>query len=270
VKLKSIFILVAVLAIAGVVYLIAANQPVPEEEVEPVTYIWDFDMDALRNIEIILPKEGKSEAWVQHEDRYFYFDEENGTKVDMERWGGGIPLILSGPSAARIIYENIPESRLAEYGFVEPNILINLKLNDDATYHIVLGNSTPSGADYYIKMAEGDDVYTVDGSWYDVVSRLVTEPPYQKANYVVQEYSFIPAQPVANQPFIIRAVIANTGVLADSAANIELKFQGVLSGTFTETLEGQASVTVDFPIAGQPSGTYSVNLGGKTTKLVIP
>jgi len=59
-------------------------------------------------------------------------------------------------------------------------------------------------------------------------------------------------------------------VLADSAANIELKFQGVVVGTFTETLEGQTSTTVDFPISGQPSGTYSVSLGGKTAKLVIP
>ncbi len=274
-KLKSILILCAVLAVAGVVYFIS-SRPKPVPPAEGIHYIWDLNMNALTDIEIILPKQSDTvespnhQAWVLHDDRYYYFDVPNGTKVDMQRWGGGIPLLLSGPGAARKIAENVPDTALVTYGFTSPNIVINLKLNDNAEYHILVGDSTPSGGDYYIKMQEEPIVYTVDKSWYGVISGLVTNPPYQPAVYAVQEFNYIPAQPSAGQPFVIHAVIKNTGVLETPAADIVLKVQGDLVETKTVQFAGDTIQTFDFNVAAQPAGTYSINLGGKTAKLVIP
>ena len=271
-KLKSIFIMVSLLAFTGIVFLFL-NQPKDDQTpVEYTPFIWDFDMDALTNIEVVLPKQDLKQSWVLHEDRYFYFDEEGGTKVDMVRWGGGIPLILSGPQAARVIYEFVPDDQLGNFGFDEPNMYINLKLNDGATFQVVMGDPTPGGGDYYIKMAESNTIFTVFGGWYEVIAGLVTNPPYQPAVYEIQEITIVPSQPAANQPFTIRATIANTGVLEEPAGSMVLKFQGKDIATWEGTFPGGTITTIEFPIEGQPSGTYSINLGGKhlSPPLVIP
>ncbi|MDD5191465.1 MAG: DUF4340 domain-containing protein [Dehalococcoidales bacterium] len=274
-KLKSILVLLSILAIAGVVFLLMK----PKTEQEPTAYqplIWDFNMDALKNIEIILPRMADTQgapnhqSWVLHDDRYFYFDVPGGTKVDMERWGGGVPLILSGPSAARVIFKNLPDSELAQYGFTQPSMVINLALNDTAEYHIQVGNSTPSGSDYYIKLVDKTDVYTVDKSWFEVVSGLVTNPPYQKAKIAVQSIAFMPATPTVNQPVTILAKVANTGILANTKpVDIILKVQGDTIETQQVTLAGGASETLSFSIPGKAAGTYSININGTLAKLVI-
>ena len=38
--------------------------------------------------------QGKREAWIKRKDRYWYFDKPNGPKVNMKRWGYGIPLLF--------------------------------------------------------------------------------------------------------------------------------------------------------------------------------
>ena len=102
--------MLAVLAICVAGYFIFFNKEEPAAPVEePRIFVWDFDMEELYRIEIILPKVDMSGAWVKHEDRQFYFDEPDGVKVDVERWGGGIPLILSGPGAERSIVDDAIE-----------------------------------------------------------------------------------------------------------------------------------------------------------------
>ncbi len=125
-----------------------------------------------------LPQEGKSESFVKHADRYWYFDDPPGPKVDMERWGGGIPLLLSGPGAERRIEEDATEEELAAFGFTEPNLQIVLTLENEEIIDIVVGDSTPGGTAYYIKRIDSNDVYTVDYIWYNVLEGLVLDPPY--------------------------------------------------------------------------------------------
>jgi hypothetical protein len=177
-KLRTILIMVAVLIALGVAFVFL--RPKPESlPVEPSkAYLWNFDMMELQRIGISLPKEGKNQAWVKHEDRYFYFDEPNGPKVDMARWGGGIPLLLSGPAAARIIAEHATVQQLELYGLDEPGMQIDLILDNGDTIQIELGDSTPNGQAYYIRRADSHAVYTIDYTWHDVMERLVLDPPY--------------------------------------------------------------------------------------------
>ena len=99
----------------------------------------------------------------------------------MERWGGGIPLILSGPGAERLIAQDATEEKLAEFGFDEPAIIITLTLENENVYNVQIGDSTPDGHAYYVRLAEVSDVYTVDYTWYDVLERLILDPPYPQA-----------------------------------------------------------------------------------------
>ena len=178
-KTKTILIMLVVLAICVAGYFIFFNKEEPAAPVEePRIFVWDFDMEELYRIEIILPKVDMSGAWVKHEDRQFYFDEPDGVKVDVERWGGGIPLILSGPGAERSIVDDATEEQLIIFGFDEPNMLLNLTLDDESVINIEVGNSNPNITTYYVKRADLPSIYTVDKSWYDVLEQLVLDPPY--------------------------------------------------------------------------------------------
>jgi len=178
-KIKTILIMLAILAVCVAGYFIFFNKGEPEEPYEePREYVWGFEMEVLYRIEIILPKEDMSQAWVKHEDRLFYFDEPDGVKVDMERWGGGIPLILSGPGAERSIVDNATDEQLTIFGFDGPNMEINLTLDDETVVNIEVGDSNPNGTTYYVKRVDSNKIYTVDTTWYEVLERLVLEPPY--------------------------------------------------------------------------------------------
>ena len=70
-------------------------------------------MDTLQKVTISLPKTNQSESFVKHpDDKEFYFDVPNGPMVDNKRWGGGIPLLLSGPGAIRLILQNATPAQL--------------------------------------------------------------------------------------------------------------------------------------------------------------
>ena len=94
-KLRTILIMVGALIVLGVAFYFS-SRPEPAEPVEPQYFVWDVEMDELQTMAIALPRDDMRESWVKHEDQYWYFDEPDGPKVDMQRWGGGVPLLLSG------------------------------------------------------------------------------------------------------------------------------------------------------------------------------
>jgi len=161
----------------GVVFFIS-SLPNPEPQPEPRPFVWSVEMDDLKRMAISLPSAGKSEAWVKHEDKYWYFDKPEGPKVNMKRWGGGIPLLLSGPGAERLIADDATDEQLEIYGLKDPKMKMNLVLENEDTIDIEVGDRTLDGQAYYIKLLHSRAVYTVDFTWYDVLERLVLEPPY--------------------------------------------------------------------------------------------
>jgi hypothetical protein len=55
---------------------------------------------------------------------------------------------------------------------------IALTLRNKETIDIIAGDSTPDHQACYIKLFDAKEVYTVDYTWYDVLERLVLDPPY--------------------------------------------------------------------------------------------
>jgi len=177
-RLRNILILVAVLAVTIAVYFVTRPAEEPPEKPDPLERIWEFDMDELNYIIIELPNLEMSESFAEHEDRQWYFDDPPGPQVDPDRWGGGIPLILSGPGAERSAKKNATEEELAIYGFTQPMMKIFLTKQDEEVISIEVGDAVPDGSAYYIRLADSNDIYIIDASWYDVIERLVLEPPY--------------------------------------------------------------------------------------------
>ena len=268
-KLRAIIGLALVLAVVAVVYF-AIPKSTPTTPQEPRPFVWDFDMEALQKITLTLPKlsQSPSQSFVKHDDRYFYFDEPNGSKVDMTRWGGGIPLILSGPGAERLLFENATDANLKECGFNTPSISIQLTLNDNKVYDIEVADQTPSAQAYYIRLADTRDIYTVDYSWYDVVAKLVTDPPYAPASIVVDSLTVTPLEARVNQTVNIAAEMVNNGTVKGQS-DVRLKVNGEIVQTKQVELTRDQRQIVLFIIQPDKAGTYSINVEGKTAKLVV-
>ncbi|MFC1987909.1 DUF4340 domain-containing protein [Chloroflexota bacterium] len=179
-RLKSIIILLVIfLALSGYYYVSSKPQPTPKPE--PQLYVWMIDMEAIKHIEVELPREGKSQLFVKipEGDKFpWHFDDPQKSKVDAQRWGGGIPLLLSGPGVDRVVSENTTDEKLAEFGLTQPQMKISLTLESGDIMSIKVGDSAPDGHAYYVQVPDSNDVALVDYSWYEVLERLVTEPPY--------------------------------------------------------------------------------------------
>ena len=177
-KVGSILALLAILAALGVYFLFFRPAPPPEARPEPRYFVWYVEIEDLEHMVISLPQQDMSESFVKHEDRFWYFDNPPGPKVDKNRWGGGIPLLLSGPRANRLIEKDATEERLSVFGFTQPRMEIILTLENEDIVQIEVGDSTPVGDAYYVKLVGSTEIATVDYTWYDVLERLVLEPPY--------------------------------------------------------------------------------------------
>jgi hypothetical protein len=179
-KPSNIFILAVILVVLGGVYYWISH-PEPQPPPEPLYFVWDIEPNDINYITISLPREQLSQSFINiaqgHEFPWF-FDDPQRSPVDSERWGGGITLLLSGPGADRIICENATREQLGEFGLLQPGLEIRLTLADNTTLNITAGDSTPDGSNYYIRAPGTNAVATVVRSWYEVLERLVKEPPY--------------------------------------------------------------------------------------------
>ncbi len=179
-KLQNILILLVVLFIIGGGYYFF-NIPKPPETPEPQIFVWQVEMEDIQHIEIRLPRENMSQAFIKIEepDKFpWYFDDPQRSAIDKERWGGGIPLLLSGPGAVRVIAENATPEQLAEFGLLNPRMEITLTLKNGHIMKNMIGDRTPNGAADYVQAPSTNDVALVDYTWYDILERLVKEPPY--------------------------------------------------------------------------------------------
>ena len=261
-KLKAILILAAILAVAGSIFFFV-TRPKPGPEPEPKYYVWDFTMDTLQKVTISLPKSNQSESFVKHaDDRQFYFDVQNGPMVDNQKWGGGIPLLLSGPGATRLIIQNATSTQLKQYGFDAPNMTATLTLADNTVYNVLVGDSNPEKTTYYTKLASNNDVYTVDKSWYDVLAAIVTSPPYIPATLTIDIPTVSSAEVAIGEAVTISVNITNNGDVKGNF-DIYLLINNEPQDTKTITLDGRTSQVVNFTIIENTAGKYIASINQK-------
>jgi len=178
-RLRNILILFAILlALGGYFYIFDESEPPPEIK-EPRVFVWLVELGEIQHIEIRLPREDKSVAFVkisQGSKFPWYFDDPQRSAVDTARWG--IEFLLKGPGAERIIAKNATEEKLTEFGLAQPQMELILTLENGDILNIKIGDRTLDGGTYYVQAPGLNDVALVDYTWYEVLERLVKEPPY--------------------------------------------------------------------------------------------
>ncbi len=175
-RLRGILILFACVVLMGGVFLVT-RRPSTEPSAPPRPFVWSVNMDDLRTVAISLAAEHQQQLWVKGEDGAWHFDRVDGPAVDEDRWGGGIPLLLSAGRADRLIAADATPKQLADYGLASPAMQVELTLADARSIEIDVGDSTPDSGAYYVKLADSPDVYSLDESWKAIVENLVLKPP---------------------------------------------------------------------------------------------
>jgi hypothetical protein len=167
--------LAAFLLLAALLFVLL--RPEPEPTVEPRPVVWSIEPDRLWAVTITLPEQEKRERWVKEGDDW-YFDQSDHRRVDPARWGAGIPLLLSGPKAERLIARDAGAEALAGYGLNSPSMQVELAMADGTSLVVDVGDSTPDGNADYVKLRGSADIYSVSREWRDVLKELVLNPPY--------------------------------------------------------------------------------------------
>ena len=175
-RLKNIIILLAIfIVLGGYLYYSSLSQPSPPKEAD--VYAWQIDREDLQHINIWLIQDGMSESFVKVEDSW-HFDNPERTPVNKARWGGGIPILLTGPKPERIITENASTEELDTFGLTQPRMSITMTLKNKAMLEIIIGDRVPDSSAFYLQIPNSNNVAVVDESWYVVFEHLVKEPPY--------------------------------------------------------------------------------------------
>ena len=183
-KTKNIVILLVILvALVGVYYVVARPKPGPPAPAKD--YVWLIEQEDIDRVTLTLPREAPSLSQsfvrIKQDDKFpWFFDDPQRSPVDAARWGGGIPLLLSGPGADRVIAQSATPEQLDVFGFTKPSMDILLELSDNRTIHIEVGDRTPDGSNFYVKAPSTTAVATVDYTWYSVLEKIIREPPYAK------------------------------------------------------------------------------------------
>lgn len=167
-------------AVALGIMAFVANRPAPPTPEAGRPAVWSVPADGLRAVRISLAAPARSEAWVTLDGQTWRFAAPGGPPVDARRWGG-VPLLLSGPRAERLIAANASSTQLAAYGFTPPVLQVELTLANGEAIAIEVGDGTPDGNARYIRLRQGGDIHAVHHAWFDTLARLVLEPPYPPA-----------------------------------------------------------------------------------------
>lgn len=181
-KTKNIVILLIVLAVlGGVFYAVARPRPGPAAQAKD--YVWLIEQEDIDRVTMTLPRDApplsQSFVRISQGDKFpWFFDDPQHSPVDAARWGGGIPLLLSGPGADRVIDQNATPERLTVFGFDKPSMDILLELSNGNKMRIEVGDRTPDGNNFYVKAPSTNAVATVDYTWYTVLEKIIRNPPY--------------------------------------------------------------------------------------------
>ena len=246
-------LLLAVLVVGGGIFAIFQSGRSSEPEpLEP--WLWKTAVEDLRRISVT--HDGQSQSFRQDEEQWV-IEDGNDTPVFQERWGG-ITLLLSGPRGDRTLSATIDDP--AKYGLDLPQTIIQVTERSGQLIEVQLGDPTPDEENQYIRLADGS-LSTIAKPWADVVTGLVTRPPYAppwletlgvariKAVGVTipgQEETMVYG--IGEDQWIIFPEDGND-TLADPAAwdAIALLFNGQLPETVSQELDDPARYGLDSP-----------------------
>ncbi len=174
----SIILVVALVMVAGWVLFVELGKT-PEAEEEP-PWFYNVDINDMTRISIT-DGEDQANFYLDVGDRW-RMDSPDGLPVGLDRWGG-ITLLLSGPKTRRLL--DAEPTNLDQYGLESLATSVVIDLRDGRTITILMGFPTPDDVGFYGQIEGFPHLYTIEGGWKTVLTRLVHEPPFPEWYYAI-------------------------------------------------------------------------------------
>ncbi|MEW6185408.1 MAG: DUF4340 domain-containing protein [Thermodesulfobacteriota bacterium] len=177
-NLRPLLILLGLLVLlSGAVFYFLKFSTKALEEKRP--QLWSLKEDQIEGLQIDLPQEKRSVAFFLGKNEKWYFKDQPEKEVERQRWGG-VPTLVSGPKAKRMIAETSGDLR--PFGLNPPYMIVTLGIrNQKVPLIIQFGNQTPQGDQYYVKIKGQPAIYIMPKEYCDVLMRLAQDPPYPPA-----------------------------------------------------------------------------------------
>ena len=165
--------------IGGAVFITQALST--KEKTTQVDWMYKISVDDIWGISVI--HQGTLQGYTRHEPHNWVILDGRDSPVHGPKWSG-TPLLLSGPRGSRLLSEQIDDP--AKYGLDKPQTLVTVvDGNGTPALDFVLGAVTADGRDWYARVVGSQRLFTVNSDWSEVISSLVTEPPYTPSELTV-------------------------------------------------------------------------------------
>jgi hypothetical protein len=172
--IKQVVALLIALAIVGG-YAFVQESAQDAGSVSSDTFLYNIRARDMSLVEITHMGNTEQFVW-DGQERSWVFDDHSRAVVSEYRWGG-ITLLLEGPKYERLL--EIDQADLGRFGLDPPSSTIRIGLDSGDIFALDLGITTPDGLNHYVRLEGANEIAIVDRSWGDVLTRLVTEPPYE-------------------------------------------------------------------------------------------
>ena len=166
----SLLLIVVLALIGGSVFITRELSTKEPKKFEP----WLFKLDTDDIIAISVDYQGSHMGYARQEEGWVIKDGAD-TPVFNDKWAG-TPLLLSGPRVQRALLEQTEDLTL--YGLDSPQTEVRIETRSGITTELELGDPTPDGSNWYVKLKDTNQLFTLPSIWAEVVSKLAIEPPY--------------------------------------------------------------------------------------------
>ncbi len=165
---------IGLIVVAAVVVAVVLINPFAKEEVRQPDAPWFYQVSMDDITEISVGNGDDYRRFFKNEERVWVFEDPENVPADPQRWGG-MTVLLSGPKTRRLLIDS-PDD-LDQYGLTDPYTVIDVKLSGEREIKVEIGNETPNGFYRYGMVTGYDQLYLINDSWGDVLTRLAVEPP---------------------------------------------------------------------------------------------
>jgi hypothetical protein len=170
---RGITVTALVIVITAGFYSVLNNE-IGIEPPAPPPVLWVYAINEADIEEVTVQQAAFQEHYIKTGLDWFLARGRESLLVDPDRWGAGVPLLLSGPSANRVF--DVLEDGLVEFGFTSPTGEIEMSLRGERRLHVLVGDTTPNGKQHYVRLAGRPEVSLVPASWVTLLLALATDP----------------------------------------------------------------------------------------------
>lgn len=178
-SLRLLLVLVILISISSIAVTFAITDQTVERVERDVPFFYTLPEGSIRRIEI--DSESGLLAFVLNEDEnYWFFEDDDNTPVDSQRWNG-VTTLLGGPRSQRQLEASFTNPAL--YGLDSPDTTVTIGLADGSTVRLFLGDETPDRAGNYAQIEGFPQLVLVSSAWGEVLNGLIDDPPTPQWQY---------------------------------------------------------------------------------------